>query len=138
MSYFVALFFACEDFNQERKADGKIFLYSPPQIRIGGNDIPDLRKIGRYVEAGKRHFAQQSKYLIPIVYDSEWKFITFKEVIDSKKNNHALREITINKDVKASLMKELNDMNINRYTMYLNEDALIKSFADEWALESLT
>ncbi len=35
----------------------------------------------------------------------------------------------------AKLMKELNDMNINRYTMYLNEDALIKSFADEWALE---
>jgi len=26
-------------------------------------------------------------------------------------------------------------MNINRYTMFLNEDALIKSFADEWALE---
>ena len=47
-----------------------------------------------------------------------------------------LREIIISKDVKAKLMKELNEMNINRYTMYLNEDALIKSLADEWALES--
>jgi len=135
-SCFIALFFACEDFSQERKVDGKIFLYSPPQIRRGGNDVPDARKIGRYVEAGKRHHAQQSQYLIPIVYDSEWKFITFKKVIESKKNDHELREITISKDVKAKLMKELNDMNINRYTMYLNEDALIKSFADEWALEN--
>ncbi|HTZ18526.1 MAG TPA: hypothetical protein VMB78_08820, partial [Dissulfurispiraceae bacterium] len=134
-SCFIALFFACEDFNKEEKVDGKIFLYSLPQFPIGGNDIPDLRKIGRYVEAGKRHFAQQSKYLIPTIYDSEWKFITFKDVIESNKNNHELQEIKIGKDVKAKLMKELNDMNINRYTMFLNEDALIKSFADEWALE---
>jgi len=64
-----------------------------------------------------------------------WKFITFSEVIDSKRNNHELREIIISKKVKAKLMKELNEMNISRYTMYLNEDALIKSLADEWALE---
>lgn len=134
-SCFIALFFACEDFSQE-KVDGKIFLYSPPQFRIGGDNIPDLRKIGRYIEAGKRHFAQQSEYLIPTVYDSEWKFITFKKVIGSQENEHVLREITISKDIKTKLMKELKEMNINRYTMYLNEDALIKSFADEWALEN--
>ncbi len=133
-SCFVALFFACEDFNQRNK-DGKVFLYSPPQMRLGGNDIPDLRIIGRYVEAGKRHFAQQSQYVIPIVYDSVWKFITFSNVTDSKSNKHVLQEIIISKNVKAKLMKELNEMNINRYTMYLNEDALIKSLADEWALE---
>jgi hypothetical protein len=132
---FHSSFFACEDFNQEAKVDGKVFLYSPPRIRIGGNEIPDLRRIGRYVEAGKRHFAQQSQYVIPTVYDSEWKFITFKKVIESNKNDHKLREILISKDVKVKLMKDLHDMNINRYTMFLNEDALIKSFADEWALE---
>jgi hypothetical protein len=135
-SCFVALFFACEDFNQEKNEDGKIFLYSPPQNRHGGNEIPDLRKIGRYVEAGKRHFAQQSQYVIPIVYDPEWKFITFSKVIEDQSNEHVLREIIISKDVKAKLMKELNEMNINRYTMYLNEDALIKSLADDWALEN--
>jgi hypothetical protein len=134
-SCFIALFFACVDFDHEIKADGKVFLYSPPRIWIGGNEIPDLRKIGRYVEAGKRHFAQQSQYVIPTVYDSEWKFITFNKVIESKKNDHKLQEILISKDVKVKLMKELHDMNINRYTMFLNEDALIKSFADEWALE---
>ena len=114
----------------------KFFLYSPPQNRHGGNEIPDLRKIGRYVEAGKRHFAQQSQYVIPIVYDPEWKFITFSKVIEDQSNEHVLREIIISKDVKAKLMKELNEMNINRYTMYLNEDALIKSLADDWALEN--
>ena len=136
-SCFVALFFACEDFNQEGNEDGKIFLYSPPQIRLGGNEIPDLRIIGRYVEAGKRHFAQQSQYLIPSEYDSEWKFITFSKAIENQSNKHVLKEVIISKDVKAKLMKELNEMNINRYTMYLNEDALIKSFVDEWAFENV-
>lgn len=56
-------------------------------------------------------------------------------MIVSKSNGHVLREIIISKNVKAKLMKELNEMNINRYTMYLNEDALIKSLADEWSLE---
>ncbi len=57
-------------------------------------------------------------------------------MIENQSNKHVLKEITISKDVKAKLMKELNEMNINRYTMYLNEDALIKSLADEWALEN--
>jgi hypothetical protein len=133
-SCFIALFFACEDFNQGKK-DGKVFLYSPPHIRLGGNKIPDLRQLGRYVEAGKRHFAQQSQYLIPTEYNSGWKFITFKKAFENKANDHVLREIIINKNSKVQLMKELNEMNINRYTMYLNEDALIKSLADEWALK---
>lgn len=134
-SYFIALFFACSDFNQDIKEHGKVFLYSPPRFLIGGNDIPALRMIGRYVEAGKRHLAQQSKYLIPTVYNSEWKFITFKKAADDSTNNYTFREIIINKDAKAKLMRELNNMNINHYAMFLNEDALIKSFSDDWALE---
>jgi hypothetical protein len=100
-SCFIALYFACEDFNHEAKVDGKVFLYSTPRIWIGGNEIPYLRRIGRYVEAGKRHFAQQSQYVIPTVYDSVWKFITFKKVIESKENDHQLREVLISKDVKV-------------------------------------
>ncbi len=134
-SYFIALFFACEDFNQINKKDGKILMYSPPQNTISGNNIPILRKIGKYVEAGKRHFAQQSQYLIPIEYDSEWKFIAFKKAIEYGSNKHELKELVISKSIKSELMKELRMMNITRYTMYLNEDSLIKSLADEWALE---
>ncbi len=132
-SLYVALFFACEDFNRT-KTDGKVFLYIPPEIRSGGNNVPDYRHIGRYVEVGKRHLAQQSEYLIPIVYTSEWEFIPFKEVADKDVNNHKVIEIKVNKSSKAKIMKDLNDMNINRYTMYMDQDSLIKSLADEWAL----
>ena len=77
------------------------------------------------------------------IYDYKEEILKFKTKLDPKqvtlfrgRNNHELQELTISKDVKAKFMKELNEMNINRYTMYLNEDALIKSLADDWALEN--
>jgi hypothetical protein len=136
-SCFIALFFACADFNQDIKVDGKVFLCAQPRVWTSGNNVPDLRRIGRYVEAGKRHLAQQSEYLISTVFNSEWKFITFKKATDEHTNNYEFREITISKDTKAKLMKELNEMNINQYTMFLDEDSLIKSFGDDWALEKV-
>lgn len=136
ISHFVALFFACNDFSQSNKTDGKVFLYSPPQLPLGGNNIPELVIIGRFLEAGNRHFAQQSQYLIPIEFDSEWKFITFKKAVVDTSNIPKLRELVISKNIKSKLMKELRMMNVTRYTMYLNEDSLIQSLADEWSLEN--
>lgn len=137
-SCYISLFFACEDFNQNNKVDGKVFVYSPHFPNYHGTDVPALRKIGRYVEAGKRHIAQQSEYLLPLEYISDkWKFITFKKVTEDTRNDYHPKEILISKDAKIKLMKELNEMNINRYTLYLNEDALIKSLADVWALEKI-
>jgi hypothetical protein len=133
-SPYVALFFACEDFI-ESKTCGKVYAYAPPKNRISGNEVPDLRHIGKYVEAGKRHFAQQSEYLIPTVYISEWEFIPYDEVIQNHENDHTVIEVEICNNSKAKLMAELSRMNINRYTMYLDDDSLIKTFADEWALQ---
>jgi hypothetical protein len=133
-SPYIALFFACEDFHGS-ETNGKVFVYSLPKIRLGGNDIPDLRHLGRYIEAGKRHFAQQSEYLLPTVYCSEWEFISYNEVIQSSKNAHVVVEVEICCASKAAIMRDLKSMNINRYTMYLDEDSLIKTFADEWALK---
>lgn len=134
VSPYVALFFACEDFLGS-KTNGKVFVYAPPKMRLGGNDVPDLRHIGRYVEAGKRHFAQQSEYLLPTVYGNEWEFVSYNEVIQSCKNDHIIIEVEICSTSKAMIMTDLNRMNINRYAMYLDEDSLIKTFADEWALQ---
>ena len=77
-SHYIALFFACENFVNS-KTNGKVFVYNEIIHGIlGGNDIPGLRRIGRYVETDKRHFAQQSQYLIPVIYTDEWKLITLK------------------------------------------------------------
>lgn len=135
-SHYIALFFACEDFATS-ETDGKIVVYNERLTgRIGGNDIPELRRIGKYVETDKRHFAQQSQYLIPIIYEDKWKFIPFQGVLDNDKNDYDFIELEIDKESKMSLIRGLRQMNINRYTMYLDEDSLIRNFADELSLDN--
>jgi hypothetical protein len=135
-SRYIALFFACENFVNST-TNGKVFVYADGGNvgKLGGNDIPDLRRIGRYVETDKRHFAQQSQYLIPLIFEKEWKFISFKRVIGDKTNKYPFFEIEIVNEAKKAILNELRGMNINRYTMYLDEDSLIRNFADEFSLQ---
>ncbi len=133
-SHYIALFFACEDFVNS-KTDGKVFVYNEIiHGRLSGTDIPQLRKIGKYVETDKRHFAQQSQYLFPVMFEGEWKLITFKRVIENIANRYDFVEIEVANEAKTAIIKELRRMNINRYTMYLDEDSLIRNFADEFSL----
>ncbi len=135
-SHYIALFFACENFVNS-KTNGKVFVYNEKRHgRVGGNDIPELRRIGKYVETDKRHFAQQSQYLIPVIHTKEWKLIAFKRVMEDGTNTYDFAEIEIANEAKMAIIKELRRMNINRYTMYLDEDSLIRNFADELSLEN--
>ena len=60
----------------------------------------------------------------------------FKRVIEDSTNTYDFVEIEIANEAKISIIKELRKMNINRYTMYLDEDSLIRNFADEFSLEN--
>jgi hypothetical protein len=51
-------------------------------------------------------------------------------------NTYDFAEIEIANEAKMAIIKELRRMNINRYTMYLDEDSLIRNFADELSLEN--
>jgi len=134
-SPYVALFFSCEDFATSR-TDGKVFVYSKSNAAsVEGSSIPTLQTIGEYVETDKRHVAQQSKYLVPIIYLKEWQFITFGTVSLAKQAFYTVKELEIESDAKAGIIRELTVMNINRFTMYLSEDSLIRNYADVFALE---
>lgn len=130
-SLYVALFFACEDHFDK---DGKVFIYIPSNMQSGGTNVPELRHIGRYIETDQRHFAQQSEYLVPMEYTDKWEFITYNEIKQGE-FSHTIVGVEIDKNAKVEIMNSLNKMNINRYTIYLDEDSLIKSLKDEWKQE---
>jgi hypothetical protein len=140
-SHYIALFFACEDFVNS-KTDGKVFIYNDRQ-NSWAFGRGELKRIGPYVETDKRHFPQQCSYVLPVIKEEKWKFITFKRVLEQGleyaqefgNELYDFVEIEIASEAKRAIMKELKRMNINRYTMYLDEDALIRHFADEWSME---
>jgi hypothetical protein len=150
LSMFVALFFACEDFVTS-KADGKVFIYKnrsissnhthDPQnygnlnLSIESNETKIIR-INRYVETSKRHLAQQAEYLFPVTLQETWMMIPFMNAIKNCNCESALSEIIIDGKAKERIVSDLRKMNINRYTLYLDEDSLIRNFTDEFVLNN--
>ncbi|MGZ8216658.1 FRG domain-containing protein [Methylomagnum sp.] len=135
-SAYVALFFACEDFPTS-ETDGKVFIYADRTSQILGNNIPYLRRIGHYLEADKRHFAQKSEYLLPSIFDSEWHFISASGVLGNFSSQYLIEELVIDRFSKSAIIKELHTMLINRHSLYLDEDNLIKHLSDEFFIEKV-
>lgn len=139
-SEYIALFFACE--NYKENANAKVFVLQSDLWSSGGTNQPEIHLIGHYLNVDKRHIAQQSEYLIPAFFrtgtDCEWMFTSFSnakkdslEFGDIWRSEHPdypqkIYEIEIDASAKKDILLELERMNINHYTLYLNEDALIQ------------
>lgn len=156
-SEYVALFFACEnlkygkDLESSANTDAKVFVIQGDLWSLGGTECPEFHNIGHYIEANPRHIAQQSEYLIPTYYEAgenrQWHFISFeqslqyqKQLKDASKESFPsepddVYEIVIDGDSKSKILSELAQMNINHYTLYLDEDALVKKLKMDFLRE---
>lgn len=136
LSPYIGLFFACEDFIANEH-DAKFFILMEKEFHVSltSGPTPKFLKIGEYIETHHRHFAQQSNYIIPHIFDDQQIFTTFETAIAQTSCDFELMEILIDGKAKWKIMNELKEMNITRYTIYLDEESLIKHFADRWALE---
>lgn len=141
-SEYVALFFACEDLKEENAA--KVFVFREDYGNTGMSGSPELHKIGHYFESDRRHIAQQSEYLLALQFQRvedhcEWFFIPFSSFQEQdndiyegehsdedKAESQSFFEIEIDGCAKKQILAELYKMNINHYTLYLDEDSLIR------------
>lgn len=140
-SEYVALFFACEDLNKEN--DAKVFVFRGDFGNTSVSGHPELHRIGHYLETDRRHIAQQSEYLLTVQFkshgeSSEWAFVPYSSFMkwtnhcmedvngDIDAESQTLVEIEIAGEAKKDIMAELAKMNINRYTLYLDEDSLVQ------------
>lgn len=147
-SEYIALFFACENVKygedaEVREPNAKVFALLEDDIgNLGGTNLPELHKIGHYIETDPRHIAQQSEYILSAEFKSgerpEWFFIPFSQALEYEKEideiiseegrvvPKKIYEIEIEGSAKKNILAELARMNINHCTLYLNEDALIQ------------
>ncbi|SHH46562.1 FRG domain-containing protein [Fibrobacter sp. UWH9] len=151
-SEYVALFFACESFGlkncQNKICNAKVFVLLDMFGSSSVSGHPELHKIGHYLETDKRHIAQQSEYLITAQYGMadkrEWFFVPFESFMqqeqsieeavieNSGEQEQSYYEIEIDGNSKKDIMAELARMNINHYTLYLSEDALVQKLKHEF------
>ena len=135
-SEYVALYFACCDENE--KCDAKVFVFDG-DFDLGDpycDREPHLKLIGPYFDPDPRHLRQQSEYLTCLKFEEELFFVGFRPYLKTKtEKEKRIREIVIQGDRKVGLLDELARMNITAYTLFGDEDGLIKEVGRKFCLE---
>lgn len=149
-SPYIAAFFA---FNEDRKTDSAIYVYFS-DIGEGKSFISDIpyicNKGGKYVKTHKRHMLQQSEYTYCVVGGRSthnkvfYKYASHEEVFSPQKERSNAEKCWIKSDqqdirVKYTLpysqrknfLDKLNQMNINAYSLFANEEGLMHKIAIE-------
>ena len=85
---------------------------------------------GPHVKTHRRHFLQQSEYTLCLGFDTEWRFEQYDKVFDGGLHQQGICwKITIPAAERAKVLKELNDYNVNSFSLFGSEESLMDTLA---------
>lgn len=131
MSPWVAAHFAASESLRFKKMS--IFVYCI--FRLGEETVgsPNIHLIRNDCTTHPRHFLQQARYTFCTRYDKKEE----NQIIDDHENaisaiqskKHQLFKITIPQEERLSILRELHEMNINDFSLFQDEQSLVKSMS---------
>lgn len=129
-SPYVAAYFAYRDATEDNDVAICFFL-EHKGTKTFCEDYPRIIGLGSYVNAHKRHYLQQSEYTLCVQKIHEkMHYVCHENVIQqSNADQDVLVKYVLPSSERGKVLKELNLMNINDYSLFGNEDSLIKSMA---------
>jgi len=132
-SPYIAAFFAMEE---SRKADqSAVFAYigNPGGEKIENLSGVRIHTMGPHVTTDRRHFAQKASYTFATQWESDLEYTRFAMHEDVQKvhdfEQDILIKVTIPRADRTKSLRELEDYNINHYTLFYSDDALVRSLA---------
>ena len=133
LSPYIAAYFAFEQNSTAEHCAIFVFIETPEGMKgsVGGETLTTT--LGHYLTTDPRHFAQKAWYSIATRWDREAKTHTFCP--HNTEKNHwskvvlqdVLIKITLPQKDRAIALKQLEDYNINAYTLFQSEDALVRT-----------
>lgn len=99
--------------------------------KISQSGVPEIRELGPYVQAHPRHFLQQSHYTVC------WRrvgtsatYCRHEYVFQStRRRQDLLRKYVLPASEASSVIAELDRFNLNAYSLFGTEEALLKTLA---------
>ncbi len=141
-SPYIAAYFAYCDRPPTDRVRVAVYAYieRPHGSKGGVGGHPMISVQGPFVSAHSRHFAQKAWYTTATKYEYEKEkhffcnhsaVFTMADTNPSLPKNHqdVLFKVTIPASDRLSALQELNDYNINHFTLFQTEDALVKALA---------
>lgn len=136
-SPYIAAYFAYYEKSSADRIAVYVYIERPSGDKGFSENTPKISLQGPYVSTHSRHFVQKAWYTIATKYDSkrdEHLFCNHSLIFDRAKQSivkdqDTLIKITLPSSERLCVLEELNDYNINHYTLFQTEDALIKTLA---------
>jgi hypothetical protein len=131
-SPYIAAFFA---YSAAESSNSAVYCYiETPEGGKGHTSYdPFIQVMGPYVTTHKRHFAQKAWYTVSSEWDEDNKCLFFcnheKVFKLNSPNQDVLIKIVLPSKLRIEVLNELNDYNINYFTLFQSEDSLIQSIA---------
>ncbi len=133
-SPYIALFFALCDQSIANEAALFTYIESTEGSRGGVIGAPMITVLYPYVRTHKRHFLQQSHYTIATQEASDGgrlrTFVPHERVFaQGSKHQDLLIKIVFPRNLRLDILSILESYNINFYSLFQSEDALVKYIA---------
>ena len=132
-SPYVAAYFAMSETSSDERVAIYAYVETPKGDKSVSSAEPQIGLLGPRVTTDKRHFAQKAWYTVATRWSNENSqhiFCSHHEIFDKPKNNQdILIKITIPVASRKKALLELNDYNINHFTLFQNEDSLVKALS---------
>ena len=135
-SYIAAFFALAEEITSEKVAIFA-FIETPLGLKGGSSGFPDISVWGEFVASDKRHFLQQCLYSMCLKGTQEMahyknfghkEFVSHEEVFKRKNpDQDLLIKFTLPKEARKDALRYLNMFNINHFSLFQTEDALVKT-----------
>ena len=131
ISPYIAAFFSF--FDQSPSDNSSVFAYieHPKGTKVGWGSSPYIGVQGPYVRTHKRHFLQQSWYTVCIKDDKDIPiFVCHEDVFKiNNPDQDFLIKISMPRSDRLKALNYLNEFNINYFTLFQSEEALMKTLA---------
>ena len=130
-SPYIAAYFAYLNSTKDNPPIIYCYIERPSLSKMNSEDEPRITVLGKYIRTDKRHFTQRARYTIATQWDDKRKkhfFCTHEKVFSKRrKDQDVLFRIILSESARKDALRKLNDYNINHFTLFQSEDALVKA-----------
>jgi len=131
-SPYVAAYFAFCKFRSNGAQDQKvsIHVFSQRRLRISGNNMPLIYRLGHHVKTHRRHVLQQCDYTMCVFFDGQWRFEQYQEAFDwPNQTQGRYWKFNIPYSERSKVLKRLDQHNLNAFSLFGSEESLMDTMA---------
>ena len=130
-SPYIALYFAYAGNQPNTNAAVYAYVSTPEGVKGGWATAAAINELGPYATTHARHFRQQAQYTVCVHKpEKRWDYCSHEGVFKSGDDSQdLLRKFILPGELRLEFLKKLQLMNINAYSLFNTEEALMHMLA---------